>query len=104
MKFKLFVLCTFLFLYSCQSVKDGLTGKKRNNSDEFLIQKKNPLVQPPKYGELPLPENKKIVEKKENINEIENLLKKNKDILQKDQKNSELSSVEDLILKKIKDK
>ncbi len=104
MKFKLFVLCTFLFLYSCQSVKDGLTGKKRNNSDEFLIQKKNPLVQPPKYGELPLPENKKIVEKKENINEIESLLKKNKDILQKDQKNSELSSVEDLILKKIKDK
>jgi len=104
MKFKLFILCTFLFLYSCQSVKDGLTGKKRNNSDEFLIQKKNPLVQPPKYGELPLPENKKIVEKKENVNEIENLLKKNKDILQKDQKNSELSSVEDLILKKIKDK
>ena len=104
MKFKLFILCTFLFLYSCQSVKDGLTGKKRNNSDEFLIQKKNPLVQPPKYGELPLPENKKIVEKKENVNEIENLLKKNKDILQKDQKDSELSSVEDLILKKIKDK
>ena len=104
MKFKLFVLCTFLFLYSCQSVKDGLTGKKRNNSDEFLIQKKNPLVQPPKYGELPLPENKKIVEKKENINEIESHIKKNKDILQKDQKNSELSSVEDLILKKIKDK
>tara|TARA_Y100001970_G_C13922854_1_gene694314 strand:- start:116 stop:430 length:315 start_codon:yes stop_codon:yes gene_type:complete len=104
MKFKLFILCTFLFLFSCQSVKDGLTGKKRNNSDEFLIQKKNPLVQPPKYGELPLPENEKIVVKKENVNEIENLLKKNKNILQEDQKNSGLSSVEDLILKKIKDK
>ncbi len=104
MKFKLFILCTFLFLYSCQSVKDGLTGKKRNNSDEFLIQKKNPLVQPPKYGELPLPENKRIVEKKEDINEIENLLKKNENISQEDQQDLGLSSVEDLILKKIKDK
>ena len=31
----------FLFLLtSCQSVKDGLTGNKRNNSDEFLVKKK----------------------------------------------------------------
>ena len=104
MKFKLFTLCIFLFLYSCQSVQDGLTGKKRNNSDEFLIQKKNPLVQPPKYGELPTPENKKILEKKEDVNEIENLLKKNKDISQEDHQATDLSSVEELILKKIKNK
>ena len=44
-----FVLLIFVstFLISCQSVKDGLTGVKRNNSDEFLIEKKNPLIQPP---------------------------------------------------------
>ena len=94
----------FFILIFLPISKRWFDWKKRNSSDEFLIQKKNPLVQPPKYGELPLPENKKIVEKNENENEIENLLKKNKDILQKDQKNSELSSVEDLILKKIKDK
>ena len=37
-----FVLLIFVstFLISCQSVKDGLTGVKRNNSDEFLIEKK----------------------------------------------------------------
>ncbi len=100
-----FIITIFFifFLYSCQTVKDGLTGKKRNNSDEFLIQKKNPLVQPPKYGELPLPENKKIINPKEDSNEIESLLKKNKIISQEKQQTSELSSVEELILKKIKD-
>ena len=29
------------FMLSCQSIKDGLTGKKSENSDEFLVQKKN---------------------------------------------------------------
>ena len=62
-----------LILVGCQSVKDGLTGKKTNNSDEFLIEKKNPLVMPPEYKEMPDPEN--ISTKKENtedfsINEI----------------------------------
>ena len=28
------------FILSCQSIKDGLSGKKRENSDEFLVQKK----------------------------------------------------------------
>ena len=39
-------------LSACQSLKDGLTGKKKNNTDEFLVEKKNPLVLPPKFDEL----------------------------------------------------
>ena len=35
-----FVLVTIIFLTSCQSVKDGLSGRKSENSDEFLVQKK----------------------------------------------------------------
>ena len=31
------ILSTFS---ACQSVKDGLTGKKQTNSDEFLVKKK----------------------------------------------------------------
>ena len=42
-------------LFGCESAKEGFTLKKKNNSDEFLIEKKNPLVMPPKYGELPVP-------------------------------------------------
>ena len=33
-----------IFLYSCQTAKDALTGKKRSKQgDEFLVKKKNPL-------------------------------------------------------------
>ena len=35
-----FVLVMIIFLTSCQSVKDGLSGRKSENSDEFLVQKK----------------------------------------------------------------
>jgi hypothetical protein len=48
----LLILCVFS---ACQSVKDGLTGKKKTNSDEFLVKKKNPLSQPPDFGNLPVP-------------------------------------------------
>jgi len=45
-------------LSACQSVKDGLTGKKQaNNSDEFLVKKKNPLSLPPEFEKLPEPKN-----------------------------------------------
>ena len=42
-------------LFGCESAKEGFTLKKKNNSDEFLIEKKNPLVMPPEYGDLPVP-------------------------------------------------
>ena len=53
-KIKLLLLLLIL-LSSCQAVKDGLTGKKNNNSDEFLVKKKNPLELPPDFDELPAP-------------------------------------------------
>ncbi|MDA9071957.1 DUF3035 domain-containing protein [Candidatus Pelagibacter sp.] len=52
----IFYLILVLFsLSACQSVKDGLTGKKQNNTDEFLVEKKNPLVLPPEFNKLPEP-------------------------------------------------
>jgi hypothetical protein len=45
-----------LFLFSCSGAKDVLQGKKRSeNSDEFLVEKKNPLTVPPDIDELPVP-------------------------------------------------
>ena len=40
-----FVYLTFIlfFLNACQALQDGLAGNKNRNSDEFLIEKKNPL-------------------------------------------------------------
>ena len=48
----LLIMCAFS---ACQSVKDGLTGKKQTNSDEFLVKKKNPLSLPPDFDNLPVP-------------------------------------------------
>ena len=38
--FFLIVICIAI-LSSCTTVKNALTGKKSENSDEFLVQKKN---------------------------------------------------------------
>ena len=49
---------TFIFLTNCQGVRDNLSLKKKENSDEFLVQKKNPLTAPPdtvSYTHLTLP-------------------------------------------------
>ena len=49
----------FLFLLmglcsGCQSLREGLEGNKKSKSaEEFLIEKKNPLVLPPDYSKLP---------------------------------------------------
>ena len=53
---KLFLFCVIIiFLSACQAAKDGLTQKKRSNADEFLVEKKNPLTEPPDMNELPVP-------------------------------------------------
>ena len=64
-KFKNFILFNILlFLMSCGTVKDAFVNQKKNNTDEFLIEKKSPLVMPPDYNELPIPKEQK--DKKEN--------------------------------------
>ena len=57
MKFKnLIIIIALIFVYSCSGAKDALQGKKRSEqSDEFLVEKKNPLELPPDFGDLPVP-------------------------------------------------
>ena len=45
-----------LFFNSCTTLKDGFRSQKKNSTDEFLVKKKSPLVMPPEFDELPLPE------------------------------------------------
>jgi len=79
MKINKFALLTFfglLFLISsCQSAKEGLSGRKKDNTDEFLVQKKNPLVLPPDYSDLPLPKDYEIKDDQSSAN-IDNEIKK----------------------------
>ena len=58
MKYKKIIiqLLSLIFLYSCTGLTDALENKKRSeNSDEFLVEKKNPLTVPPDMNELPVP-------------------------------------------------
>ena len=50
-----------IFIHSCQGAKDALQGKKRSEqSDEFLVKKKNSLAIPPDFDKLPKPEDLEI--------------------------------------------
>ncbi len=90
------LLILFSFLTSCQA----LQGQKRSDtSDEFLVEKKNPLVLPPDYDKMPVPVDQENLETSED-EDSENLKK----LLQKKRKNnnnSEGSSLEETILEKI---
>ena len=44
-----------LFLNSCGTVAEGLGASKKKGNQEFLVEKKSPLVLPPSFGELPEP-------------------------------------------------
>ena len=103
-KINFYLIIFSIFLTSCQSVKDGLSGRKSENSDEFLVKKKNPLVMPPKFMELPKP-NEETFDKEisaiDETNNIENIL----DIEKTTSVNSGKSeSAEDFVLKQLKDK
>ena len=53
-----------LLVTSCSgtwdSVKRGLTGQKANSTDEFLIKRKDPLILPPDYENLPTPDERAL--------------------------------------------
>ena len=53
----LIIIIISIFLVSgCKSVKETLSGQKKVNTDEFLVKKKNPLILPPNFDELPKPQ------------------------------------------------
>ena len=99
---KYFVIILLFLLCSCQNVKNALSGKKFENSDEFLVIKKNPLVLPPNFNDLPAPKDVTDANQIENIqNEIEDLLSSIKD--KEEVSESSSGNTESFVLEKIKD-
>ena len=98
------VLIVLFALTACQATKDALTLKKKSSADEFLVEKKSPLVLPPEYGKLPIPAKDNINENQSGeIEEITNIIGQDKKSLAtKVEKNSKPTSIENSILKKIK--
>ena len=75
-----------------------LLCKKRIIQTNFLLKKKVPLVLPPNFDELPVPNNQKTNELIKN-NDIEKIINKNQ--LNETKNNSGTSSIEKSILEKI---
>ena len=92
-------LSIVILLSSCSSLKEGFSGQKKTNSDEFLVEKKSPLVMPPDYNELPIPNEEKI---EKETKDIKSLISKSKQEEINEDLNKKNSSFEGSILKKIK--
>ena len=99
-QFKLYIIIGIaLFLSSCGTLKEGFTNQKKNNSDEFLVEKKSPLVMPPDYNELPIPNEEN---KNKDSNDIKSLISKSKNVEIEENFDKKSSSFEGSILEKIK--
>ena len=102
-KIIIILLTTSLFLFSCSGLKKGFTNQKKNNSDEFLVEKKAPLVMPPDYKELPKPKkNQETSSLKENKNNIKSLLINEDNPESNSEKDQLNKNLEESLLDKIK--
>ena len=93
------LFCLTSALYSCGTIKEGFTNQKKKSSDEFLVEKKSPLIMPPDYDELPIPKtnNKEIIEQD---SKIKDLVSNNENKINNTENMSE--NFEETLLKKIK--
>ena len=99
------IFIILLFFSQCGEIKDGLTLKKGNKVEEFLIEKKNPLIVPPDFGDLPTPENILNNESVKKNDEVQILLDEEvSDGTSENKPTSTSSSIESSILKKIENK
>tara|TARA_B100000676_G_C17579402_1_gene581280 strand:+ start:259 stop:567 length:309 start_codon:yes stop_codon:yes gene_type:complete len=101
MKKFILLLIISLFFTSCQSTKDAFTLKKKSTADEFMVEKKNPLVLPPNYGKLPVPENAQVNNNEIDDDEIKILVNNETKKSSKGEKNLKPTSIEKSILEKI---
>ena len=103
-KFNFFLILNLIFvmLTSCGTIKEGFSMQKKDNSDEFLVEKKSPLLMPPDFDELPVPNSDSSLNNNEN-NEIKKLITKSEDnISSSDNSESANGTIEESILWKIR--
>ena len=80
MKNTIILFITFFLLVSCSTIKDAgkvLRNEKIKTTDEFLVEKRDPLVFPPDFEEFPVP-NSTDSSKNKDKNEVKKLLTKQK--------------------------
>ena len=95
-----FYLSLVLLIFSCGTIKEGFTNQKKNSSDEFLVEKKSPLVMPPQFNELPKPKNE-VDQRYKEENKIEKLLTSG-DKIKTSESSENKVNLEQSLLEKIK--
>lgn len=103
---KLNILIIILFLSSCGTLKEGFVNSKKENSDEFLVEKKMPLKMPPSFNELPEPKENKISQNNqdETEDEIKSLITKTDNQEENKIEKKELNkNLKETLLEKIKE-
>ena len=99
----IFPILIIFLVTSCadtwSNVKRGLTGAKKKSTDEFLVQKKDPLILPPDFDSLPSP-----ADREEAIEEMTSFEKTLKQASETEITPSTGSSTENEILKQIRRK
>lgn len=99
---KILIVCTLCSsLFACQSANEAFSLKKKNTTDEFLVEKKNPLVMPPNFGKLPMPKNIEDNEVTLENDSIENLIGSDNNKTSNIKESNSNKSIEKLILEKI---
>ena len=99
---KIYILLIVSFLLtSCSALQDAgkvMRNEKIKSTDEFLVKKKNPLVLPPNFEEIPKPGSSSKIDENDN-DRIKKILKtpKTENVLK-----NESSSIEESILNKIR--
>ena len=96
-----FLLSLLLILFSsCSTVKKGFESQRKNSTDEFLVEKKRPLVLPPVYGKLPTPDD--AIKNSEKNKEFKEVISSSKNNSNKKTTDNKSSSLQESILDKIK--
>ena len=96
-----------LFLNSCGTVAEGLGGSQKKGNDEFLVEKKSPLVLPPSFGELPEPgkePGENIISDKKDTSDIEDIINQSSTTPTSEKNDDTKNSIEQSIIKKINEK
>lgn len=101
------IIIIFFLITACASswddIKKGLGGEKRTSTDEFLVRKKEPLVMPPKWKNLPEPGGvMKSDDEVREVTDIEELMKLGKNKESSTNYEQGNGNLEESILKKIK--
>ena len=104
--FKILNICLIIlfFFNSCGTVKEGFSMQKKDNTDEFLVEKKNPLKLPPDFDQLPVPNSENDIKKDTKEDAVKALITSNNSTSENIENNNSQKNknLENFLLEKIK--